>query len=104
HPGGAASVGWRVSFICGLKNNGNFMDAARLEPVDTPEPPPPPPPPPPGMWNKVVYLMLQDTTPAEYDAVQAVAYPTGSEIAFSANSAFSRPGDVGTHKVVVYAV
>lgn len=58
----------------------------------------------PHTWNKLVYLLPQDTTQAEYQQAGAVAYPTRSEIAFSADSAFSRGDNVASHKVIVYDV
>lgn len=67
-------------------------------------PPPPPPPPQPQKWNKLVYLVPQTTTSAQYDYVVNIAFPIKSEIAFSANSAFSRPADVNSHRVIVYDV
>lgn len=65
-------------------------------------PPPDPEPPPVRTWSKKVYLLPQATSAAEYDQVQGVAYPTRSEIAFSADSAFARPSNVTGHEVVVY--
>ena len=67
--------------------------------------PPPPPPPPQNTWNKLVILLPQNTTKAQYLTVAGdVAYGTKTEIAFSADSAFDPPSLVGNHKVIVYNV
>ena len=65
---------------------------------------PPPPPKEERQWSKLVYLLPQQTTPEQYDMVQQIAYPTRSEIAFSADSAFARPSNVTSHRVIVYDV
>jgi len=63
---------------------------------------PTPPPPEQRTWEKTVFLLPQNATRAQYNAVADVAYPTRSEIAFSADSAFARPENVTAHRVVVY--
>jgi len=77
---------------------------AHPTPALPPPPPPPPPPPAPRTWNKLAYLAPQNTTLAEYDLLQEVAYPTRSEITFSFDSAFSRAANVIGHRVIVYDV
>ena len=73
-----------------------------VPPVGNPAPPPPPPPPEPRTWEKAVFLLPQTATRAQYNAVADVAFPTRSEIAFSADSAFARPANVTVHRVIVY--
>jgi hypothetical protein len=58
----------------------------------------------PRTWSKLVYLLPQNATREQYAAVADIAYPTRSEIAFSADSAFARPSNVISHKVIVYNV
>lgn len=62
------------------------------------------PVPEPRTWSKLVYLLPQNATREQYAAVADVAYPTRSEIAFSADSCFARPGNVTSHKAIVYDV
>jgi hypothetical protein len=70
-----------------------FTDYWRCEPMTTQ-----------ALWNKLAILLPQGTTKAQYLSVADVAYPTKTEIAFSADSAFDPPSLVGTHKVIVYDV
>ena len=65
---------------------------------------PPLPPPEPRTWSKLVYLLPQQTTREQYAAVADLAHESRTEIAFSADSAFARPGNVTAHRVVVYDV
>jgi hypothetical protein len=95
-------------YTLGNWHNANFQEALPwlgdyIVSHPTPAPTPPPQPPPARTWSKFVLLTPQDTTPAEYDRLQAAALPSRSEIAFSADSAFARPGNVTSHKVAVYA-
>jgi murein DD-endopeptidase MepM/ murein hydrolase activator NlpD len=80
----------------------------KLAPLTVPVPPvqqAPPPPPPPveeRQWDKLVYLVPQGTTEAQYEAVTQMAYDTRSEVTFSADAAFDRPSKAVSHTVVVY--
>jgi murein DD-endopeptidase MepM/ murein hydrolase activator NlpD len=65
-------------------------------------PPPPPPPVEERQWDKLVYLVPQGTTEAQYEAVTQMAYDTRSEVTFSADAAFDRPSKAVRHTVVVY--
>lgn len=85
-------VEWRCNYP--LANNGIFWDDPELVEVEAM---------PDRTWKKKVYLLPQQTSEAEYDQVQLAAYPTRSEIAFSADSAFARPSNVTEHEVLVYA-
>lgn len=58
----------------------------------------------PRTWSKLVYLLPQQATRQQYADVADIAYPTRSEIAFSADSAFARPGNVTGQRVIVYDV
>lgn len=73
--------------------SGTYMPIPEPEPIPIPEP---------RIWSKTVYLLPQDSTLTEYDSVRDLAYPTRSEIAFSADSAFARPNNVTSHRVIVY--
>lgn len=53
-------------------------------------------------WNKLCRLVPQGIMREDYHVVLDHAFPLRNEITFSANAAFSRPPDVGTHRVVVY--
>lgn len=79
------------------------MLAEEWQPGNDP-PPPPPPEPEPRTWDKYVILLPQTTGREQYADVADVAYPTRTEIAFSADSAFARPPSVTSHRVAVYAV
>lgn len=70
------------------------------------EPPTPPPPEPETRsWNKLVVLVPQNITLAQYVQVcQNDGFPTRTEIAFSADSAFAKAQNAMEHTVVVYNV
>ncbi len=65
---------------------------------------PPPPPPEPRTWDKYVILLPNDAAEEQYDAAQELAYPTKTEIAFSADSALARPSNVDEHTVDIFDV
>lgn len=82
-----------------------LADHIRLHtPAPAPIPPPTPIPVPPSRWSKTDHLIPQATTEEQFDSMQGVVFSSKGTITYSANSAFSRPSDVNTHKVNVYNV
>lgn len=74
---------------------------------EAPVEPPPIDPPPTEVrkWAKKVVLVPQNISPAQYVKVcQDEGFPTRTEIAFSADSAFAKAQNATSHSVIVYNV
>ena len=93
-PAGTSQIKVESRYNYPMASMGIFGDDWKLTEVETM---------PDRTWKKKVYLLDPGATPAQYTALQAIAYPTKSEIAFSADSAFDRPpGVTERHEVIVY--